>query len=81
MSAKVTLIKRSAPACPACNVLKAMLDGEGIEHEVIDITTDPDAIDKYEVTSVPMLVVERENGATIKMYGVQPVEQIMEAMK
>lgn len=77
---KVTLIKRSRPACPACNTLKAMLDGEGIEHTTVDITADKGAIDKYDVTSVPTLVIERDNGSTVRMYGVQPAEAIKEAI-
>jgi glutaredoxin len=77
--AKVTLIKRSSPVCPGCNVMKAMLEGEGIDHDVIDITTDPDAIEKYGLTGVPVVLVD--NGETLTRFdGVAPIEQIQEAM-
>lgn len=78
--AKVTLIKRSNPACPACNILAAMLDGEGIEHEVIDITADPNAIERFNITSVPVLDVQREGKGSIRFFGVQPIEDIKEAI-
>jgi glutaredoxin len=75
----VTLIKRSTPICPACNVMKTMLDGEGIEHEVIDITTDPGAVDRFGLTGVPVIFVD--NGTrTLRFNGVAPIEQIQEAM-
>ncbi|PAE24029.1 thioredoxin family protein [Bacillus sp. 7894-2] len=78
--AKVTLIKRSAPGCPACLTLQTILNGEGIEHTTVDITTDKGAVEKYDVTSVPTLVIERDNGSTVRMYGVQPSEAIKEAI-
>jgi glutaredoxin len=80
---KLTLIKRSSPICPACNVMKAMLDGEGIEHDVVDITEDPGAVERFDITGVPALVFEGngDDGGTIRMFGVQPIEQIQEALK
>jgi glutaredoxin len=77
--AKVTLIKRSSPACPGCNNMKTMLDGEGIEHDVIDITTDPDAITKFDLTGVPVVIVETKSHQTL-FNGVTPIEAIKEAM-
>jgi glutaredoxin len=79
----VTLIKRSQPACPACNVMQAMLNGEGIEHETIDITDTPEAIEEYGLTSVPVTLVESSEAGrgTIRFIGVQPIEEIKEAIE
>lgn len=73
---KLTLIKRSVPACPGCNVMKAMLDGEGIAHDTIDITVHTDVPERLGLTGVPAILIDGE----VKFSGVTPVEQIREAM-
>lgn len=78
---KLTLIKRTTPPCPACNVMQAQLEGEGIPHEIIDITTQPDAIEKLDITGVPVLIIEDDNGEHIRLTGLQPIERIAELMK
>ena len=78
---KLTLIKRSAPNCPACNMMQAALEGEGIPHETIDITTNPDAIEAYNLTGVPVLLIEDDNGEHIRLTGFQPVEHIADLLK
>jgi len=77
--AKVTLIKRSSPACPGCNIMKAMLDGEGIPHEVIDITETPEAIEQFDLSAVPVVRIVTSHD-TVQFTGVTPVEAIKEAM-
>jgi glutaredoxin len=77
--AKVTLIKRSSPVCPGCNIMKTMLDGEGIPHEVIDITTNPEAIEQFDLTAVPVIRVVTSHD-TVQFNGVTPIEVIKEAM-
>jgi glutaredoxin-like protein NrdH len=42
MSAKVTVY--SKPACVQCEATKKALDRAGIEYDVVDVTTDPDAL-------------------------------------
>lgn len=77
--AKVTLIKRSVPTCPGCNVMQIQLQGEGIEHDVIDITLDPDAIAHYSITGVPVVLVD--SGETIsRFHGMVEMDVIKEAM-
>lgn len=77
---KLTLIKRSVPVCPACNMLKAMLDGEGIEYTTIDITEQTEAIEDYSLTSVPVMIIEGADGEYIRLNGVRPVDEIKELL-
>lgn len=77
----ITLIKRSTPPCPACQIMHAQLDGEGIPHEVIDITEQPDAVEQYGLTSVPVLIIEDDNGEHIRLTGIQPIEDIKELLE
>jgi glutaredoxin len=73
---KLTLIKRSQPICVACNVMSAQLLGEGIEHEVIDITHQPEKVDELNLTGVPVLMIERDNGSMVRLHGVQPIDEV-----
>lgn len=41
MTVSVTVY--SKPLCPQCNLTKLQLDKLGIEHQVIDVTADPEA--------------------------------------
>jgi glutaredoxin len=77
---KLTLIKRSQPRCPGCEMMKVVLDGEGVEHEVIDITETPEAINEYEISGVPVLLFKDDNGLTTKLTGVQPIEKVKELL-
>lgn len=78
--AELTLIKRTTPACPACNAMQAQLDGEGIEYNVIDITEQPDFIETLGITSVPVLFIENSPGVK-QLNGMQPIEKIKELLK
>lgn len=72
---KLTLIKRSAPPCPDCNKMQFMLEGSDIPYNTIDIATDTEAIEKYGLSSVPVLLVGDAEDY-IKLNGVQPIEVI-----
>lgn len=78
---KLTLIKRSNPHCPSCRIMQAQLEGEGIPHEIIDISAQFYAIEKLEIAGVPVLIIEDDNGEHIRLTGLQPVERIVELMK
>jgi len=77
---KLTLIKRSTPMCPACNTMQLILEGEGIPFDVIDISQDVEAIQKYDISSVPVMLIDNE-GVQIKLNGIQPVEVIKELLE
>lgn len=78
---KLTLIKRSAPMCPDCNTMQFILENEGIPFEVIDIAKDKGAVDKYDLSSVPVLLVHESEDDYIRLNGIQPPELIKEFME
>ena len=80
MKSKLTLIKRSTPICPNCNTMQFILDNEGIQYDIIDIAVDKDAIEKYDLTSVPVLLID-DDGQQIKLNGIQPVDLIKEFLE
>ena len=78
---KLTLIKRSTPTCPACNTMQFILENEGIPFDTIDIAVEEDAVEKYSLSSVPVLLINEEDGSYIKLNGIQPVEVIKELLE
>lgn len=78
---KLTLIKRSTPMCPACNTMQFILESEGIPFDIIDIAVDTGAVEKYNLSSVPVLLIGEDGGSQIKLNGIQPVEVIKELLE
>lgn len=78
---KLTLIKRSTPICPQCTVMQNMLEDAKISYDTIDIAQNPEAIEKYDISSVPVLLINDEDAGQIKLNGIQPVELIKEMME
>lgn len=78
---KLTLIKRSTPTCPACNTMELMLKGADISFDEIDIAKDTEAIEKYDLSSVPVLLIHDNNGEYTRLNGIQPVEVIKEFLE
>ncbi|MEQ6355106.1 glutaredoxin domain-containing protein [Lysinibacillus sp. M3] len=80
MKNKLTLIKRSTPMCPDCNKMQIILEGEGIPFDTIDIAKDAEAIEKYDLSSVPVILIDSD-GSQIKLNGIQPIEIIKEILE
>jgi len=80
MKNKLTLIKRSMPICPNCNTMQFILEEEGIPFNIIDIAKDTDAIEKYNLSSVPVLLIDSDTGQ-VKLNGIQPIEVIKELLE
>lgn len=80
MKNKLTLIKRSTPMCPDCNKMQIILEGEGIPFDTIDITKDAEAIEKYDLSSVPVILIDSDEGQ-VKLNGIQPIEVIKELLE
>lgn len=78
---KLTLIKRSTPTCPACVTMQLALEGANIPFDTIDIAKDSGAIQKYGLSSVPVLLIGDSDGDYIKLNGIQPVEVIREFLE
>lgn len=80
MTNKLTLIKRSTPICPQCNIMQLVLEEEGVEFDVIDIAIDTDAIEKYDLSSVPVILIQ-DGENTLKLNGIQPIQLIKELLE
>lgn len=80
MKNKLTLIKRSNPICPQCNKMQNILEGEGIPFDTIDIAKDSDAIEKYNLSTVPVILIDSDEGQ-LKLNGIQPIEVIKEFLE
>lgn len=80
MKNKLTLIKRSVPICPNCNTMQSILEEEGIPFDIIDIAKDTDAVEKYQVMSVPVILIGDEDDY-IRLNGIQPIEVVKELLE
>lgn len=76
MTKKLTLIKRSNPTCPLCIKMQNALDSEGVPYEVIDITEQPEAVEQYGLSSVPVMLINEEGSNQIRLNGFKPVELV-----
>jgi glutaredoxin len=47
----------STPECSNCNVLEKMLTRLGIKYELIDVTENPEYLEKYPIFTAPGLVI------------------------
>jgi thioredoxin 1 len=82
----ITVKKFSKPNCRPCQALANYL-GEidlfnaGATLENIDITEQPEVIDQYGLTSVPVLVFERSGVEVARLVGLRPTEEIIDAIE
>ena len=66
------LKKCMTPTCGVCKKLGKMLDDMNIEYEDVDVSENPEFLDKYSITSVPTLL--KDNGE--KLVGVHTSTEI-----
>ncbi|MCA9826946.1 MAG: thioredoxin family protein [Nitrosopumilus sp.] len=48
------------PGCSNCNVLEKMLDKLRVQYDVIDVTTNPEYLEKYPIFTAPGLVIDEK---------------------
>lgn len=80
-TSKLTLIKRSTPTCPQCIAMQLALEDANIPFNTIDIAKEPEAVDKYNLSSVPVLLIDSGEGNPTRLNGIQPVEVIKEFLE
>lgn len=69
------LIVLSQPGCGACMMVKNYLQHTEVEFETIDIRQDVDAVEKYNISSTPVTILETEDGIEIERFnGFNPDE-------
>lgn len=50
----------TTPGCSNCNVLEKMLDEINIKYTVIDVTENPEYLEKYPIFTAPGLVINEK---------------------
>jgi thioredoxin 1 len=84
--ALISIKKFSRPGCRPCSVLANYLteiDFAKYDAELInvDIAEQPEAVDKYKLTSVPVLVFERNGLEITRMIGLHPADAVIDAIE
>lgn len=58
----------TTPGCASCAKVKAILDNLGVKYKVIDVTEEPEILEKYPIMGAPGIVIngklEFTGGAT-----------------
>jgi glutaredoxin len=67
----------TTPSCSSCAVVKRMLDKMGVKYELIDITANPEILQKYPIMSAPGVVI---NGK-LEFIGVPREKELAEKIK
>lgn len=75
MKPKVQIL--TTPECSSCERVEGMLDKMKIEYEIIDITKNPEILEKYQVMCAPGIVI---NGK-LEFTGVPDIEELMKKLK
>ena len=76
------ILKFFASWCKPCSALSETLKNANIEHESIDVSSDTDLTEKYDIRSIPTLVIIDENGNEVgRILGSKSKEQILEELK
>jgi len=60
--------------------MQLILEEEEIPFDTIDIATEVDAIEKYNLSSVPVILIN-DGETEIRLNGIQPVEVIKELLE
>lgn len=82
----INVIKVSKPGCVPCKVLANYLseidfDKHNATLNEIDITEQPELVDLYKLSSVPVLIYTRNGVEVHRINGLASVEEIVEAIE
>jgi thioredoxin 1 len=82
----IEIKKFSRPGCRPCAILynwisEINLESHGAKLTEIDISEQPDAVDKYKLSSVPVLVFERNGLEVHRLVGLRPVDELIDAIE
>ena len=84
--AMITVIKFSRNGCRPCAILANYLSEVNFaEHDAelvsINISEEPEAVEKYNLNSVPTLVFERNGLEVTRMIGLHPADAVIDAIQ
>ncbi|MCY9546814.1 thioredoxin family protein [Lysinibacillus xylanilyticus] len=85
---QIEIRKLSKPNCRSCQVLGYALAEEMTELEALgatvvehDITQEPELVDKYKITSIPVLIFERNSIEMARINGICNITEVFDAVK
>lgn len=67
----------TTPGCANCSVVEKILDQMGIPYEIIDITENPEYLQKYPIYTAPGVVIDGK----LEFNGVPKKEKLAEKLK
>ncbi len=67
----------TTPSCSSCAAVEKMLDKMGVKYELIDITKNPEILQKYPIMAAPGVVI---NGK-LEFTGVPKEKELAEKIK
>lgn len=67
----------TTPSCTNCAAVERMLDRMGVKYEVVDITRNPEMLQKYPILAAPGVVI---NGK-LEFVGVPKEKELTEKLK
>lgn len=73
----VTVQILTTPDCTSCAYVEKMLDKMGVKYEIIDITKNPEILQKYPILAAPGVVI---NGR-LEFVGVPKEKELAEKVK
>lgn len=62
------VLKFEASWCNPCKVATNILNAKGIEYTPVDVDKEKDLVEKFEIMSVPTVVVLNDNGNEVKRF-------------
>lgn len=69
------LLKFETKGCGPCKMVQAYLEDKGVEVEQVDVLEDTDITEKYNVSSVPTLILVNDKGEELeRSVGFNPEE-------
>jgi len=67
----------TTPDCSNCNVVEKMLDEMGISYKVIDVTNEPEYLQKYPIFTAPGVVIDEK----LEFIGIPKRKELAEKLK
>ena len=74
MNRKVEIL--TTPSCENCKVVEKMLDDLDVSYKVIDVTQNPDYLEKYRIFTAPGVVIDEK----LEFTGIPNKKELMEKL-
>jgi len=62
----------TTPGCSTCNILEKMLDKLGVKYDLIDVTENPEYLQKYPIFTAPGLVINEK----LEFTGIPKIDEL-----